>query len=143
MKAPRPTREQYRHFTLLPTRWRDNDVYGHMNNAVFYEYVDTAVNGWLASSGALEVPGGAVVGLVVHSECHFFASLGFPRPVSAGLRAERIGKTSVTYAVGLFDGEGESEAAAMAAFTHVYVDAGSRRPIPLPAAFRAALAEIV
>ncbi|WP_316015278.1 thioesterase family protein [Roseobacter sp. HKCCA0434] len=135
--APAP-RSAYRHFVSLPTRWRDNDVYGHMNNAVFYEYVDTAVNGWIIGTGALPVPDGDVIGLVVASSCSFHASLGFPDPVDAGLRADRIGRSSVTFGVGLFRGPAP-QAAAEASFTHVYVDAATRRPVDLPPAFREAL----
>lgn len=139
MSRPAPARrDAYREFQRLPTRWRDNDVYGHMNNAVFYEYVDTAVNAWIVRSGTLDVPGGAVIGLVVASDCAFHAALGFPDPVDAGLRVAKIGRSSVRYEVGLFRGDAD-EAAAQAGFTHVYVDAATRRPVALPKAFAQAL----
>ncbi|MBB5515540.1 acyl-CoA thioester hydrolase [Rubricella aquisinus] len=137
-KPPRPLRSDYRHMSAITPRWRDNDVYAHVNNAVFFEYVDTAVNGWIIEYGGLAVPHGPVVGLVVHSECQFFAALRFPRPVHTGLRVDRLGSSSVTYGVGLFDGDAE-EAAAAAAFTHVYVDAQTHRPVPIPDMFRHAL----
>jgi len=114
----------------MTSRWRDNDVYAHMNNAVFYEYIDTVVNAWLIKSGALDVPGGDVVGLVVHSECDFFASLGFPGTITGALRTAKVGNSSVTYEVALF-GEDDT-AAALSRFTHVYVDAITRRPVSLP-----------
>jgi acyl-CoA thioester hydrolase len=138
MTRPRAGRADYALFETFAPRWRDNDVYGHVNNAVYYEYVDTVVNAWLIRSGALEVPGGAVVGLVVETGCTFHASLAFPDPVAAGLRVDRIGRSSVTYGVGLFAGDAPL-AAAEARFTHVCVDRDSRRPVPLPATLRAAL----
>lgn len=141
MSRKRSTRADFVHFEAHTTRWQDNDVYGHMNNVVYYEYVDSAVNRWLIQSGALEVPFGPVVGLVVETACTFHAPLGFPEPLETGLAVERIGNTSVTYKIGLFV-EGQNEAAAEARFTHVYVDAGTRRPIALPVVLRSALAII-
>ncbi|MEO0999248.1 MAG: thioesterase family protein [Pseudomonadota bacterium] len=139
MSRPPPARRaDFAAFIGITTRWRDNDVYGHVNNAVYYEYVDTAVNGWILREGLLEIPGGAVVGLVVASSCTYHAPLAFPDPVTAGLRVGRIGSSSVTYEVGLFRGEAEV-AAAEASFTHVYVGAGDHRPVPLPPRFRAGL----
>lgn len=137
-KPPRPHRSDYKYATIITPRWRDNDVYAHVNNAVFFEYVDTAVNGWIIESGALSVPHGPVVGLVVHSECQFFASLRFPTPVTAMIRVDKLGRSSVTYGVGLFDGDTQ-DAAAAASFTHVYVDAETHKPVAIPSEFRAAL----
>lgn len=108
---------------------------------MFYEYVDTVVNGWLLGSGALDVPGGPVVGFVVASECVYFDSLPALAPVDAGLRAARIGATSVTYRVGLFRADAALEVA-RAQFTHVCVDRDTRRPVPLPETLRAALGAI-
>jgi acyl-CoA thioester hydrolase len=122
----------------MTTRWRDNDVYGHMNNAVYYEYVDACVNHWIQASGTLPVPGGPVIGLVAETGCVFHAALGFPRSVEAGLAVSHIGNSSVRYEVGLFD-QGGTKAAAEAHFVHVYVDAESHRPVPIPDGFRAAL----
>lgn len=122
----------------MATRWRDNDVYGHMNNAVFYEYVDTCVNNWLIESGALAVPDGPVIGFVVESACVFHESIGFPDQITTGLRVSRIGTSSVQYEIGLFRGEAENTAAE-ARFVHVYVDRKNRRPVPLPDDLRAAL----
>ena len=137
-KPPRPHRSDYKHLSIVTPRWRDNDVYAHVNNAVFFEYVDTAVNSWIIKSGKLDVPYGPIIGLVVHSECHFFASLRFPDPVHTLLRVDKLGTSSATYGVGLFDGEA-ADAAASAAFTHVYVDAKTHKPVPIPDAFRVAL----
>lgn len=134
-----PVRADYGHFETFTTRWRDNDVYGHLNNAVFYEYVDTLVNGWLISSGALPVPRGPVVCLVAETGCTYFASLKFPGAVDAGLRLERLGRTSITYGIGLFPADVDTAAAA-ARFVHVCVDHRTHRPEPVPAALRQALA---
>ena len=141
MTRHRPIRADFPHFETYPTRWRDNDVYAHMNNAVFYEYVDTLVNGWLLRSGGLEVPDGPVICLVVETGCIFHASLGFPDPVEAGLRVDRIGASSITYGVGLFR-PGDVMAAALARFVHVCVDRDSRRPVPVPAGLRSAVAQL-
>ena len=135
-KTPLSSRATYPHFHTMTTRWRDNDVYAHMNNAVFYEYVDTAVNHWLIETG-LVVPDGPCIGLVVETSCTFQASLGFPDPVVAGLGTTRVGTTSITYQIGLFRGAAE-EAAAQARFTHVYVETQTRRPMGLPQSLRSA-----
>lgn len=138
MPRPRSTRDRFAWFQTMTTRWRDNDVYGHLNNAVYYEYVDACVNNWLIERSPLVIPGGPVVGLVVETGCVFHASLTYPGRVETGLRVGRVGTTSVLYEIGLF-AEGADAAAAEARFTHVYVDAESHRPRPLDAAFRAAL----
>ena len=121
-------------------------MYGHLNNTVYYALIDTAVNRYLLERDALRLPPhapGAAIGVVVASGCTFFSSLAFPGAVAAGVRAVRVGTTSVTYEVGLFDGGVGADAAAAAAaqgfFTHVYVDAATRRPVRLPAALAAAV----
>jgi acyl-CoA thioester hydrolase len=141
MPDPNTQRADYRWFLKITPRWRDNDVFGHVNNAVFYEYVDTAVSTWIVEQAELEVPGGPVAGLVVESGCRFFAPLAFPEPVSAGLRVARIGNSSVRYEVGLFRDASEVRAAE-AFYVHVYVDAATHRPVPLPKDFRTALNKI-
>ena len=138
MPRERSSRADYAQFSQMTTRWRDNDMYGHMNNVVFYEYVDTAVNTWLIKHSTLDIPHGPIVGLVVETACTFHASLGFPEPLDIGLRVARIGNTSVTFEAGMF-AIGEDQAAAEARFTHVYVDAKTRKPAPLPDSFREAL----
>lgn len=135
MPRTRARRDQYSVFSRLTTRWSDNDAYGHMNNVVYYELVDTVVNVWLRDTVGMMVPGGDVVGLVVETGCVYHQSLGWPEPVDIGLVVERIGNTSVTYLVGIF-GAGSDEAAGEARFTHVYVDAETRRPVPLPEKLR-------
>lgn len=119
----------------IGTRWADNDVYGHVNNVVYYSWFDTAVNGWLIESGVLDIHQGEVIGLVVHTECHYFAPLAFPQPVVAGIQVAHLGNSSVRYRVGLF-AKGEPLAAAYGTFTHVYVSRADRRPVPLPQPLR-------
>jgi len=124
-------RSDYRVFRTIGTRWMDNDVYGHVNNVVYYSWFDTAVNGWLIEQGALDIHGGAVIGLVIETQCNYFAPLAFPQTVHAGLHVAHLGTSSVRYEVGLF-AEGEEMAAACGHFIHVYVDRETRRPVPLP-----------
>jgi acyl-CoA thioester hydrolase len=123
----------------ISTRWMDNDVYGHVNNVVYYSYFDTVVNASLIEAGVLDIHHGEVIGLVVSSQCNYFAPLSFPEPVIAGLRVARLGSSSVTYQIGLFaqGAPGKMpEPAAQGQFIHVYVDRVSRRPTALPAPLR-------
>ena len=136
--ADRAPLSAYPHQMPIVTRWMDNDVYGHVNNVVYYSYFDTVVNTYLIRQGALDIHAGSVIGLVVETGCRYFAPLTFPDVVVAGLRVARIGNSSVRYEVGLFRNE-EQTPAAQGHFTHVYVDRDSRRPIALPAPFRSAL----
>ena len=133
-----PQRGHYRHFSGIDTRWMDNDVYGHVNNVVYYSFFDTAVNRYLITAGALDIHDGAVVGFVVETHCNYFAPLAYPQRVEAGLRVAHVGGSSVRYEVGLF-AEGAPTAAAAGHFVHVYVDRATQRPVPLPDALRAAL----
>ena len=139
-KRERLGREVFGLFRTVPTRWADNDVYGHVNNVVYYSWFDTAVNGWLVERGFLEIAGSAIVGLVVETTCSYFESVAFPEPVEVGLGVERLGTSSVTYRIGIFR-EGGALAAAQGRFTHVYVDRATQRPVPIPADLRAALEE--
>ena len=134
---PEP-RRAFRHFSDVPTRWMDNDVYGHVNNVVYYSWFDTVVNRYLIESGALDIDAGAVIGLVVETRCNYFASLAFPQTIAAGLRVGSLGRSSVRYEIGLF-APGADHSAAAGHFIHVYVDRATRRPVDLPAALRAAL----
>jgi acyl-CoA thioester hydrolase len=125
-------------FRAIQTRWHDNDVYGHVNNVVYYSWFDTAVNAWLIERGFLDIAGSATVGLVVETTCSYFESVAFPETVELGLGVERLGTSSVTYRIGVFR-EGGERAAAQGRFTHVYVDRATQRPVPIPADLRAAL----
>jgi acyl-CoA thioester hydrolase len=139
--SERPTpdpRTAYRHFREISTRWADNDLYGHVNNAVYYQYFDTAVNRYLLDSGAIALEGGPVIGVVVETHCNFFSSAAYPDTIHVGLRVTRLGSTSVRYEIGIFRND-EPRASAQGHFIHVYVDRASRRPVPLPDHLKAAL----
>ena len=141
---PRPQalpRSAYRVFRPIGTRWSDNDVYGHVNNVVYYSWFDTAVNAHLIEQGALDIHGGEVIGLVIETQCNYFAPLAFPQTVWAGLRVAHLGSSSVRYEVGLF-AKGEALTAAKGHFVHVYVDSKTRRPVPLPAPLKAVLEQL-
>lgn len=140
-RTPLRPRDAYRHFDPVTTRWHDNDMYGHANNTVYYAWFDTAVNRWLIDRGLLDTGGGDPIGLVVETGCRYAASVGFPQRLEVGLAVARLGTSSVTYHLGIFV-EGAADAAAEGHFTHVYVDARTRRPVPLPDAWRAVLATI-
>jgi acyl-CoA thioester hydrolase len=120
----------------------DNDVYGHVNNVVYYSYFDTVVNGYLISSGALDIERSQVVGLVVETRCRFFRPIAFPDTVHAGLRVARLGNSSVRYGIGIFRND-EDAAAAQGHFVHVYVDRDTRKPTSLPPEMRRALERIL
>ena len=137
-RPERARRADYARFRALTTRWMDNDVYGHLNNVVYYSLFDTAVNAMLIEEGLLAPLSGEVIGLVVETGCRYAASLAFPDAVEAGLRVARLGGSSVRYEIGLFK-HGEALAAAEGFFVHVYVDSRTRRPTPLPAPLRAFL----
>ena len=134
-------REHYRAFRSIGTRWMDNDVYGHVNNVVYYSWFDTAVNAWLIERGALDIHAGGVIGLVIETQCNYFAPLAFPQTVEAGIRVAHLGQSSVRYEVGLF-AAGEPLAAACGHFVHVYVDRETRRPVPLSETLKTTLETI-
>ena len=125
----------------IPTRWADNDVYGHVNNVEFYAFFDTVINAFLIEEGGLDIHRGAVIGLCVESHCRFDRPLAFPEVVDAGLRVAHLGRSSVRYEVALF-GEGAEEPAAEGWFVHVFVDRDERRPAPIPDGVRAALGRL-
>jgi acyl-CoA thioester hydrolase len=122
------SRNDFKSFVSLTTRWMDNDVYGHMNNVVYYSLFDTAVNQSLIAHGMLDIHHASVIGLVVHTECNYFSSVAFPDAISVGLCVEHIGTSSVRYRLGVFRGDDEI-CAALGQFVHVYVDRESRRPV--------------
>ena len=132
---------QYRWFLPLVTRWLDNDAYGHINNALYYSFFDTAVNTYLIQAGVLDPAAGEKIGLVVESRCLYFSPLAFPEPIEAGLRVAHLGNSSVRYEVAIF-GAGAAEASAQGYFVHVYVDRETRRPAEIPEALREALAPL-
>ena len=123
------------------TRWRDNDAYGHVNNVVYYEWFDSAVNAWLVEQGLLDIAHGDPIALVVETRCTYAGSLAFPADVEVGLAVEHLGTSSMRYRIGIFEA-GEDEAAAEGHFIHVLVDRSTRRPVPLPERWRSALESI-
>jgi acyl-CoA thioester hydrolase len=125
----------------IPTRWADNDVYGHVNNVEFYAFFDTVINAFLIEEGGLDIHGGEVIGLCVESHCRFDRPLAFPEVVDAGLRVAHLGTSSVRYEIALF-GEHAEGPAAEGWFVHVFVDRAARRPAPIPESVRAALARL-
>ena len=132
------SRTAYPVFRNITTRWMDNDAYGHVNNVVYYSWFDTAVNAHLIEHGVLDIHNGASIGLVVETQCNYFAPLAFPQTVEAGIRVAHQGTSSVRYEVGLF-AQGEPLTAARGHFVHVYVDRITRRPMPLAAKFQSVL----
>jgi acyl-CoA thioester hydrolase len=141
-KPARLTRSDFRVFRQIQTRWMDNDVYGHVNNVVYYSWFDTAVNGWLLEAGLLDFVADKVIGLVVETSCTYFESIAYPDAVECGLAIERLGRTSVTYRVAIFR-PAETKAAAQGRFTHVYVERATQRPVPVPDRAHAAMLTLV
>jgi acyl-CoA thioester hydrolase len=136
-----PSRDEYKHFLSIATRWQDNDIYGHVNNVVYYGYFDTVINRYLIEAGGLDIVHGPNIGLCVESHCAYLQPISFPQNVEAGLRVAHLGHSSVRYEIGIF-AAGQSEAAAHGWFVHVFVDRQTRRPAGLPEAVRAALEKI-
>lgn len=138
--SPNP-RTAYRHFHRISSRWMDNDVYGHVNNVVYYSWFDTAVNEFLISHSALDILNSPVIGLVIETHCNYFAAVAFPDVIEVGVAVQHLGNSSVRYQLGIFRA-GEQQAVAQGHFVHVYVDRDSRRPVPLPAQLRNLLTTI-
>ena len=136
-----PQRGDYTHFLQIQSRWSDNDLYGHVNNVVYYSWMDTVVNRFLIDEGGLDINNGPVIGIAADTGCRYFAALAYPDVIDAGLRVARLGTSSVRYEVGVFR-RGEDSAAAAMHFVHVFVARDSMRPEPIPKPIRAALASI-
>jgi acyl-CoA thioester hydrolase len=135
------SRDAYPWFLAIPTRWMDNDTYGHVNNVTYYSYFDTVVNEHLIRAGGLDIRHGAEIGIVVETACRFHAPLSFPEVIDAGLRVAHLGRSSVAYEIGLFR-RGEATAAATGRFVHVWVDRAKLRPVEVPPPIRAALSPL-
>ena len=133
--------DYYRHFLTIPTRWMDNDVYGHVNNVVYYSFFDTVVNKFLMEERQLDYSKGEVVGLVVETKCQYFAPIAFPDVVVAGIKVAHIGTSSVRYEIGLFKND-EEKPAAEGHFVHVYVTRSNNKPTPLTSEMRSILEKI-
>jgi acyl-CoA thioester hydrolase len=136
--SPLETRDRYGYWVSIPTRWMDGDPYGHVNNAQYYSFVDTAVTSMLIDKGVLRGPRSNSIGLCVESGCRFLAPASFPGTIDAGVRLARVGNSSLRYEVGLFKA-GEAQAVAVAHFTHVFVDPQTRRPVPLSEELKATM----
>ena len=135
------TRSEFKVWRTFTTRWADNDAYGHVNNTIFYQWFDSAVNGWLVEKGLLDIQTGDPIALVVETRCSYFAPLEFPQDVEVGLSVAELGRSSVRYRIGVF-GDGQENAAAQGEFVHVMVDRGRRRPVEMPEKWRRALDSI-
>ncbi|GAB4209575.1 MAG: thioesterase family protein [Roseiflexaceae bacterium] len=140
-QQPPPSRADYPHLAAIPTRWTDNDIYGHMNNVVYYALFDTAINQYLIAQGGLDISAGPVIGVAAETHCRFLRSLSFPDVAEVGLRVGRLGNSSVRYELAVFR-QGEAEVAAVGSFVHVFVDRATRRPVPIPAGLREALGRL-
>ena len=134
-------RSDFKALRPIQTRWMDNDVYGHVNNVVYYSYFDTAVNGFLMESTGLDIRTLDAIGIVAETSCRFLRELSFPDELRAGLRLEKLGRSSVIYEIGLFRGD-EADPAAIGRFVHVYVDRKTRQVVPIPKIIRAALGSL-
>lgn len=137
-----PSREDYPHFLTIPTRWHDNDIYGHVNNAVYYYFIDTVVNCYLIDNGLLDLKTSETIGLAVDTGCKFFDSIEYPDIVHAGLRVTKLGTSSVSYDIGMFKND-VATAAAQGHFVHVYVDEKTRRPVKISDMMREKLSTIL
>jgi len=142
IKPQAQPRSAYRVFRSMTTRWMDNDAYGHANNVIYYSWFDTAVNAYLIEQGVLDIAHGETIGLVVETQCNYFAPLAFPQTVEAGIRVARLGASSVRYEIGLF-AQGAPLTAASGHFIHVYVDKATRRPTPLPLNLKTVLEKLL
>jgi acyl-CoA thioester hydrolase len=145
MSKERPgpgVRSEYVEFMPIQTRWMDNDVYGHVNNVVYYSYFDTVVNRYLIDPGGLDFHNAPIVGIMAETMCRFHRSIAYPESIDAGIRVGRLGTSSVRYEVGLF-GTGEDDARAEGHLVHVFVERATNKPVPIPAGIRAALERLV
>ncbi|HWN09231.1 MAG TPA: thioesterase family protein [Pyrinomonadaceae bacterium] len=141
-QKPQIARNDYSHFVAVSTRWMDNDVYGHINNALYYGFFDTAINDYLITEGGLDINTGPVIGFAVESQCQYLKPLAFPDVLEVGLRVGKLGNSSVRYELAIFK-QGEKVAAAAGYFVHVFVDRETQRPVPMPESIRGALARLM
>ena len=132
------TRKDYPHIVPIQTRWSDNDIFGHVNNVVYYSYYDTVVNDYLIEAGGFDIQNDPVIGLAVETHCEFSKPVAYPEKLEAGLRVGHLGTSSVRFEIGIFQ-EGDDTAAAYGHFVHVFVDRGSNKSVPIPDPIRAAL----
>ena len=138
----RPTSTDFPHHHRVTTRWTDNDRYGHVNNAIYYQYFDSVINAWLIAEGQLDLHQGDVAGFIVRSECDFLAPVAYPGEVDIGIAVVKLGNSSVTYETGLFQ-PGKPQPCAVGRMVHVFVDTATQRPVAIPASIRGALTRLV
>ncbi len=135
-------RSGYKYFADITTRWMDNDIYGHVNNVVYYSYFDSVANQYLIEQGGLDIHSAEIIGFVVASSCEYKSPVAYPQKLEAGFRVNRLGNSSVEYGIGIFV-QGQAEASAQGTFTHVFVDRNSDKSVPIPAQIRAALEAVL
>ena len=135
-------RSGYKYFADIITRWMDNDIYGHVNNVVYYSYFDSVANQYLIEQGGLDIHSAEIIGFVVASSCEYKSPVAYPQKLEAGFRVNRLGNSSVEYGIGIFV-QGQAEASAQGTFTHVFVDRNSDKSVPIPAQIRAALEAVL
>ena len=140
-RQPPPGRAEFKVWRKVTTRWADNDAYGHVNNTVYYEWFDSAVNAWMIEQGMLEIASGDPIALVVETRCTYAAPLTFPETVEIGLAVAQLGRSSIRYRIGVF-ADGADTAAAEGEFVHVVVDRSTRRPVQIPRDWREKLEAI-
>jgi acyl-CoA thioester hydrolase len=141
-EKPQIGRGEYPHFLALPTRWMDNDVYGHVNNALYYGFFDTAINRYLIAEGGLNITADQVIGFAAESHCQYLQPLAFPEVLEVGLRVGHLGNSSVRYELAIFK-QTETFAAAAGYFVHVFVNRQTQRPVQIPATIRSALERLI
>ena len=141
-EKPQISRTEYPHFLALATRWMDNDIYGHVNNALYYAFFDTTINEYLIAEGGLDITASAVVAFAAESQCQYLRPLAFPGVIDVGLRVGKLGNSSVRYELAIFK-QGETYAAASGYFVHVFVDRETQRPVPMPKPIRMALERLM
>jgi acyl-CoA thioester hydrolase len=140
-KPKRPCRDEFRRFTSMPTRFGDNDSFGHVNNVVYYSYCESAITAFLVEQGTLDITNSPVIGLIVNSGCDYFSSIGFPDQITVGMKISHLGNSSARYELALFRND-EQVAAAAAHIVYVYVDRASNTSVPIPPTVRSALARL-
>lgn len=137
-----PTRDHYRWFLPISTRWMDNDIYGHINNVHYYSYFDTVANTYLIEETGLDIHHGDIIGYIVNSQCNYKKAIAFPEKIAGGFRVNRLGNSSVEYGIAIFKDD-ESDCCAFGTFTHVFVDRKTEKPVPIPEPMRTALASML
>lgn len=133
-----PTRQSYRWFMPITTRWMDNDIYGHVNNVHYYSYFDTVANTYLIQQAGLDIHDGDIIGYIANSQCDYKKAISFPEKIEGGFRVNRLGNSSVEYGIAIFK-EGDNDCCAFGTFTHVFVDRKTERPVPISTPMRTAL----